>query len=105
MRYRKKPIEINAEEYKPGMEDGFIYSIPPFGLFNKDECIKSGFTPDFEKDKIPYIDTMEGKMLIRDGDYIITGIEGERYPCKPDIFHKTYEPVDGEEVELPEAMA
>lgn len=34
MRYRKKPIEINAEEYKPGMEDGFIYSIPPFGLFN-----------------------------------------------------------------------
>lgn len=38
-----------------------------------------------------YIDTLEGKMKADVGDYIITGIQGEQYPCKPDIFEKTYE--------------
>jgi hypothetical protein len=37
----------------------------------------------------PYIFTLEGKLYISEGDYIITGVEGERYPCKPGIFHKT----------------
>ena len=44
------------------------------------------------------IHTLEGDHLARVGDYIITGIKGERYPCKPDIFLATYEPVDAEEV-------
>lgn len=38
------------------------------------------------------IETLEGVMHASAGDYIITGVEGERYPCKPDIFKKTYEP-------------
>jgi len=37
------------------------------------------------------IDTLEGKMTAKCGDYIIKGVEGEFYPCKPDIFKKTYE--------------
>jgi hypothetical protein len=40
------------------------------------------------------IHTLEGDMLATAGDYIITGVNGERYPCKPDIFAKTYEPVE-----------
>lgn len=36
------------------------------------------------------ISTLEGDMTASVGDYIITGLTGERYPCKPDIFHKTY---------------
>ena len=40
------------------------------------------------------IETLEGVMHASAGDYIITGVEGERYPCKPDIFARTYEPVD-----------
>lgn len=40
------------------------------------------------------IETLEGTMHANPGDYIITGVEGERYPCKPDIFEKTYEPAD-----------
>lgn len=36
------------------------------------------------------IDTLEGKMLAFPGDWIITGVNGEQYPCKPDIFEKTY---------------
>jgi hypothetical protein len=39
------------------------------------------------------IKTLEGIMTANAGDWIITGVNGERYPCKPDIFEKTYEPV------------
>lgn len=65
-KYRKRPVIVEAEQYKKGMEDGF-------------------------DDGKPYINTLEGKHYITPGDYIITGIEGERYPCKAHIFHKTYE--------------
>ena len=41
-----------------------------------------------EKDQI--IETLEGPLQGRKGDYLITGIRGEKYPCKPDIFHETY---------------
>lgn len=48
----------------------------------------------------PYaeIETLEGTMRVNPGDYVIVGINGEKYPCKPDIFEKTYEAVDDEEV-------
>lgn len=39
------------------------------------------------------IETLEGEMTARIGDYIIKGVNGEFYPCKPDIFEKTYDPV------------
>lgn len=39
-------------------------------------------------------DTLKGDMIASKGDYIITGVDGEQYPCKPDIFEKTYEPVE-----------
>lgn len=41
-----------------------------------------------------YIKTLEGEMHASPGDWIITGVNGEQYPCKPDIFEKTYEPAD-----------
>lgn len=41
------------------------------------------------------IETLEGTMMANIGDWIITGVNGEQYPCKPDIFAKSYEPVDG----------
>ncbi|MHB9144713.1 MAG: hypothetical protein ACYC5Y_05180 [Symbiobacteriia bacterium] len=40
------------------------------------------------------IKTLEGTMLARQGDYIIRGVNGEFYPCKPDIFERTYEPAE-----------
>lgn len=39
------------------------------------------------------IQTLEGPLKASPGDWIITGVNGEQYPCKPDIFEKTYEPV------------
>ena len=43
---------------------------------------------------VVFIRTLEGDMKISNGDYIIKGVNGEFYPCKPDIFEKTYERVD-----------
>lgn len=48
----------------------------------------------YQTDKELDIETLEGTMHTSVGDYIITGVNGEQYPCKPDIFEKTYEPVD-----------
>jgi len=39
------------------------------------------------------IETLEGTMVGEPGDWLITGVQGEKYPCKPDIFEQTYEPV------------
>ena len=48
----------------------------------------------YQTDREMVIHTLEGDHLARVGDFIITGVHGEQYPCKPDIFAKTYEPVD-----------
>lgn len=90
MKFRKKPVIIDADIYSIGMEDGFmtIGEAITNGLrepYNHPECAK------FKG--VPYISTLEGYHFISEGDYIITGVEGERYPCKPDIFKKTYEKV------------
>lgn len=47
---------------------------------------------DAEKvNRITYIETLEGRMKAEKGDWVITGVNGEKYPVKPDIFEKTYE--------------
>ncbi len=48
----------------------------------------------YQADKPIKIETLESVMLASPGDYIITGVNGEKYPCKPDIFEKTYAPVE-----------
>lgn len=47
----------------------------------------------YQTDREMNIETLEGVMHAEPGDWIITGVNGERYPCKPNIFEKTYEPV------------
>ena len=53
----------------------------------------------FQTDPKITIVTLEGAMQANPGDWIITGVHGEKYPCKPDIFAETYEPVDCEQGE------
>ncbi|HEM6438279.1 hypothetical protein QQY84_03670 [Streptococcus suis] len=96
MRYRKKPVEIEAvklEDNKQSIINAieFVYNV---GM----ETNALGM--DFEINKVRsdgglIINTLEGNMLASFGDYIIKGIAGEFYPCKPDIFIETYEPVEG----------
>lgn len=89
-KYRKKPVIIEAVQWN--------------GL-NFDECMN--FMQEHLGSKIAYEDaeerslksktisirTLEGVMTASKGDYIIKGVNGEFYPCKPDIFEKTYEEV------------
>ena len=92
MKYRKKPVVIDAEQYKEGMEDGFEERYIDHNHPNLTFGIQAS-----ENDtpvQVPYIKTLEGKHLITKGDWIITGIQGERYPCKPDIFNETYDAVE-----------
>lgn len=48
----------------------------------------------YKTDEVMYIKTLEGVLKADIGDYIITGVKGEQYPCKPDIFETTYEEVE-----------
>ena len=80
MKYRKKPVVIEAVQYK--REE------------NIHECLN--FCKDMEynpNDNEYYIKTLEGNMRLTKGDFIIKGVQGEFYPCKPEIFDKTYEEV------------
>lgn len=97
-KYRKRPVVVDAKKYRRGLEDGFDC----FGYeYPSPCCFDCGNSKEYrakciaEKRARPYINTLEGKHYIAPGDYIITGIKGERYPCKPDIFAATYEAVDG----------
>lgn len=83
--YRKKPVTIEAVQYQ--REDN-ILAVQEF----VGESLK--YNPD---DNEYYIKTLEGNMKASIGDWIIKGVQGEYYPCKPDIFEKTYEKVAEEE--------
>ncbi len=84
MRYRKKPIEVDAQQFWPFQKPW------PEGVVEKTEIKKKWFGKDEVTTKYG-VETLEGFMEAKQGDFIITGIAGERYPCKPDIFVKTYE--------------
>lgn len=89
MKYRKKPVIIDAFHWTGGSDQGE----------DPDWIIKSIMDGDawFENENSPdvkfMIRTLEGVMEASVGDYIIRGIKGEIYPCKPDIFLATYEPM------------
>lgn len=87
-KWRKKPVVVEAEVYKPGMEDG-----SGCNCSKGNPLCSVSFGCKSCDDAKPYIQTIEGRHYISPGDYIITGVKGERYPCKPDTFELTYEPV------------
>jgi hypothetical protein len=51
-------------------------------------------TTDSGRDTNGYVDTPEGRLRVEPGDWIITGVAGENYPCKPDVFERLYTPAD-----------
>lgn len=74
--YRKKPVVIEAIQAIPENDAELMAWCPDAFL---DEALEL------------YIGTLEGDMHVSDGDYVIRGVQGEFYPCKPDIFEATYE--------------
>ena len=81
-KFRKKPVVIEAVQFRWGNPEIEGVTYPPTdGKYYIGDA---------------YIETLEGRMIGSDGDWVITGVNGEKYPCKPDIFEKTYESVDNE---------
>lgn len=83
MKARKKPVEVEFWRFNRVLweQDASVYP-----MVSVNSPISS---PMFRGH--PVIVTLEGNMIVSDGDYIIKGVNGEFYPCKPDIFEKTYD--------------
>jgi len=79
VKYRKKPVVIEATQW---FKDGDHWAVAKYQS-NVQQLEGCG-----------WIKTLEGVHIVRPGDYIITGVKGEHYPCKPDILEMTYEPVE-----------
>jgi hypothetical protein len=78
--YRKKPIEIEAIQLPVAMAPSWLADAMDAG------------TARLYGNGTAEIDTLEGVMTASRGDWIIQGVKGELYPCKPDIFAATYDP-------------
>ena len=106
MKFRKKPVIIEATQWfqngdhpddnlpQPGFEGNVVRRFrrpePEYlGLLTHAKC-------GYLWHDHGWIDTIEGGHNVCPGDWIITGVQGERYPCKPDIFAATYESVSAE---------
>lgn len=103
-KYRKKPVEIEAVQFNGGSLGKFdslphdqVYrtgeAFSEFPEWLKEAVNNNKILTDYPYNFCIYIDTLEGKMRADKDDYIIRGISGEIYPCKPDIFKKSYEAV------------
>lgn len=113
MKFRKRPVVIEASQWNKDGDHNKVqpYRYPPVdpitgeisalstsilmgGMkhsevpekFRREEC-------DFLMNDHGYIDTLEGGHTVCPGDWIIQGVQGEHYPCKPDIFNQTYDKV------------
>lgn len=98
--YRKKPVVIQAVQFTEAMRDANLFDGKPLP-----EGMKRG-RADYHPGRRQvyssyfYIETLEGRMEVSVGDWIITGVKGEHYPCKPDIFAATYEDVAARELDV-----
>lgn len=81
---RKKPVEVEFIQFTNMVHAGEIERWSNLSAVYNDD----------NGSEIMFIDTLEGSMIAKHGDYIIKGVGGEFYPCKPDIFHKTYDVLD-----------
>ncbi|MBB6601806.1 hypothetical protein HW432_05865 [Bacillus pumilus] len=86
MKYRKKPVVVEAIQY-----DGSQDSYDKLRGFCGD--IVGNWLDSFTNISVIYIQTLEGNLIVSPNDYVIKGVKGEFYPCKPDVFQQTYEPI------------
>jgi len=108
--FRKKPVTVEAHQwYTNGdhPEDNSRPISPENPSLSEGEVVRYFRDPNvphirpcehcgYVMGHHGWIDTLEGGHIVCPGDIIITGVRGERYPCKPDIFAETYEPIEKE---------
>ncbi|PCE13279.1 hypothetical protein [Enterococcus faecium] len=88
MKYRKKPVIIEAVQFDRSKAEKDVAKYYPMVTDLASSTTALGVE---EREDRFFISTLDGSMTVIDGDYIIQGVEGEFYPCKPDIFEKTYD--------------
>lgn len=81
-KYRKKPVVVEAEQFFPSKT--WPFGVDAISYDNGDPTSWTGFR----------IETPDGWVSVTPGDWIVTGVANDRYPCKPDIFEATYERVE-----------
>jgi hypothetical protein len=88
MQYRKKPVVIDAVQFD-GTPGGAC------AVFDAFDIPGARFQPELDNLACGalLIPTLNGDVIARRGEYIVRGVRGEFYPCAPDIFHATHEPV------------
>jgi hypothetical protein len=94
MKFRKKPVVIDAIQFRRETIEAHLFdnaSLPEGVLLGSASYHRADRTISRYKF---YIDTLEGRMEVLEGDWIIKGVKGEFYPCKPDIFAATYEAME-----------
>ena len=89
-KYRKKPVEVEAVQWTGTNKEEIDNFVGDSAMWLHDLVYRPH---DYEEGYILNIQTLEGTMRAKVGDYIIKGVNGEFYPCKPDIFEKTYEKI------------
>ena len=90
-KYRKKPLEIEAIQWT-GFNDQEIENFIGKNLIGYGDNLVAYYPKNNQyRSKLMYIQTLEGVMTASVDDYIIKGIKGEFYPCKPKIFEEIYE--------------
>lgn len=100
MLVRKKPVEVHAELFDGSMDRAMTLARVvkgQAGLYAGQQE-----QPDRAERELWYIEipTLEGTMRADAGDWIIKGVQGEFYPCKPAVFHRTYDIVDVDDDEM-----
>lgn len=91
--YRKKPVVIEAQQYTFATLTPIIDWLIHNDVDYTYQCDELGKCSGSQDGHTLYLPTLEGEMKVSEGDYIIQGVQGEFYPCKPDIFAETYEEV------------
>jgi len=86
MKFREKPVVIEAFQLPPNIVEDASEELVSFLAESEFDIWTEG--------GVVRINTLEGVMIGNPGDWIIRGVAGEYYPCKPDIFEATYEPVE-----------
>lgn len=92
-KFRKKPVVIDAVQFR-GYDKKWLQVVDD--TLWLETAYEDGILSNIEKYPTAglLIETLEGQMYAWPGDWIIRGVKGELYPCKPDIFEATYEKVD-----------
>lgn len=98
-KFRKKPVVVEAQQWWPPNDprhDPSMLASRKGNSVDPPDYRQVGDLYQFSKikgmgDDVFFVKTLEGDLQVSPGDWIITGVKGEKYPCKPDIFEATYE--------------